>query len=36
VVSTRKSKDESVTSLYFTMGDKPEWKMMELVYTRKK
>lgn len=36
VVSTRKSKDESVTSLYFAMGDKPEWKMMELVYTRKK
>lgn len=36
VVSTRKNKDESITSLYFAVGDQPEWKMMELAYTRKK
>lgn len=36
VVSTRKSKDASTTSLFMQIGDKPEWKMVEMEYTRGK
>jgi hypothetical protein len=36
MVSTQKSKDESTFTMYITFGDKPEEKMMEMTYKRKK
>lgn len=36
VVSAAKSKDESTVTIYETMGDNPEFKMMEMTYKRKK
>lgn len=36
VVSTPKSKDENTLVIYETMGEMPEFKMMEMTYKRKK